>query len=385
MKALSSTHEDLASVGASGFREVRRTKPIELASASALWIAGLVGCGANNSDTVCPPDESQAAQAIVGGTPDESLLGLGPEDKRAIVALWDGLWPTGQLCTGVLVRSNWVLTGRHCLVMPNPVVDIPQEPESFISARIVNSVPHPTLDVALVEIQPGAPTTGVAAVRPLCVGLDTESVDWVGQRVELAGYGITESGALDGLRYAVETVFELNDFKIRVDGLGRSGACEGDSGGPMLVRGDDGCPTVAGVLSSGSASCASRDSYIRADLIAKWIDSVVEAEPQTPVGCGAITVEGQCQQGKAFRCVDSLLVVDKCEGKELCGWNEANRRFGCVAASNDPCQGVGSLGRCKENVALTCRAGKLDKTHCGACGSCIYASDNGAPKCSEIR
>src|SRR5512133_278052 len=218
----------------SGDCRARLLKDIVRCAAIIGSVGMLAGCRADNGDTVCPPDESRAAQAIVRGTPSESLLGLGPEDKRAIVAMRDGQWPTGMLCTGVLVRSNWMLTGRHCLAMANPVVDISQASESVISAKIVDSIPHPTLDVALVEIEPGAPTAGVAPVRPLCVGLDTEGVDWVGQRVELAGYGITESGAPDGLHYAVETVFELNDLKIRVDGFAISGACEGASGGPWI-------------------------------------------------------------------------------------------------------------------------------------------------------
>lgn len=380
MKAYDFIQAEEASKDDAGHCRFRRSKVVACCVAAAFVSIGGVGC---STEAACPPGKARSTQAIVAGTAIESFLGLGLEDKRAIVAMRDGEWPTGSLCTGVLVRSNWILTGSHCLAMTNPVVDIPQDPEVAIRAMVVNRVPHPTLDVALVAIEPGAPTAGNAPVRPFGVGLDTQGVDWVGQRVELAGYGITESRAFDGLRYAVETVFELNAVKIRVDGFGRSGACEGDSGGPLLVRGDDGCPRVAGVLSSGSASCVNRDSYIRADLIAEWVTSVAGNEPETQVGCGAITAEGWCQHGKALRCVDGLLLVDKCIAEEVCGWDQANRRYGCIAASKDPCRGVGSSGACSEHAALTCHAGKLTITECGPCGSCIYASENGAPKCSE--
>jgi secreted trypsin-like serine protease len=59
-----------------------------------------------------------------------------------------------------------------------------------------------------------------------------------------------------------------------VDGEGRTGACAGDSGGPLLVADSSGQARVAGVLDRGSADCLGLDLYTRIDALADWIERV---------------------------------------------------------------------------------------------------------------
>ena len=57
-----------------------------------------------------------------------------------------------------------------------------------------------------------------------------------GVAVELAGYGLDEQGGSGALRYLVEQVVAASHSLVTVAGFGRSGACEGDSGAPLLMR-----------------------------------------------------------------------------------------------------------------------------------------------------
>lgn len=339
----------------------------------------LVACSEKAPSESCPPLDSEVKQAIVNGTAVELYLGLGSEDIRAIVAIRDGDGPRAALCAGALVRPDRVLTSAHCLVMQSPRVQIELADTVQRFASVVNADAHPELDVALMTISPPLSAEEQQAIHPLAAGFNLAQTNWVGERVELAGYGVSELGQPDGLRFAVESVFELNDTKIRVNGWHRSGACEGDSGGPLLIRDAAGRPTVAGVLSTGSASCVERDSYIRADKFAAWLESLLGATTRDPPECGAISEGGRCLFGSALNCVGGELVSQACDGG--CGWDTAQRAFGCVALEKDPCAGAGSQGICRGSRGLTCDAGKLNNVDCAPCSECLYSPQTGLPEC----
>ncbi len=74
-----------------------------------------------------------------------------------------------------------------------------------------------------------------------------------------------------------ERVTSVEESFIITDGAGVSGACNGDSGGPLLTRDASGELQLAGVLSGGSASCTGVDEYVRADAIADWATARIEA------------------------------------------------------------------------------------------------------------
>jgi hypothetical protein len=323
-------------------------------------------------------DNGVSTQAIINGADREQFLGLGAEETAAVVEIDDDPWPNGSLCTGVLLRPDWVLTARHCLAIEQPLVQVHQTREHMTSSHVVDTRAHPDLDVALLHIDP--PAEGVQLPS---VATEIVESDWLGQQVELAGYGLTETNAPGGLRFAVEPIAELTETKLRVDGAGRSGACDGDSGGPLLARGGDGRVLVLGILSSGQDSCVGRDSFVRADLLTDWLATNLPtiANPDR-VPCGQIGASGSCSYGSALRCVDGALLAARCASDQPCGWDVNAKRFGCVAAETDPCQGSGSLGICEGTLAITCESGQRVSTDCAACGTCRYSTGTGTPQCA---
>ncbi len=253
--------------------------------------------------------------------------------------LYDGSGVTPDTCTGTLIRPDWLITARHCLEIEELAIALRLDGETrVLEAR--ERASHSELDVGLIRVEPALAEDD--AVRPLALAATTLDERWLGERVELAGFGIDEQGLLSTEpRYAVEAITEIRDAKIAVDGLGRSGGCLGDSGGPLLMRDDRGRPAVCGILSTGSATCLHRDTYVRIDLVADWIETIAGAEDSEPAACGRDRRNGICYFGNALVCRDGLLDVTACEGATVCGWDTARAGFGCVPATDDPCAGVG--------------------------------------------
>jgi hypothetical protein len=337
-----------------------------------------LGCSSSGEETKCA---AQAQQAIVNGTAAEAYLGLGLEDTRAIVRIDDGSDATPSFCTGALIREEWLLTARHCLQMDRPAIELRLGDKSRL-LQPLELVAHPELDLGLIRIDPGL--ASASAVRPFALEVTPPDERWLGERVELAGFGLDEGGALPAdPRYAVETVSEIRDDAIVVNGLGRSGGCLGDSGGPLLVRNERGRPAVFGVLSTGSLSCLYRDTYVRLDRAAEWLEAIAGAESPDPAGCGVIGEAGICSFGSALSCRGGVLQATRCDAETVCGWDVARAGFGCVQAADDPCSGAGSAGTCKAGVVRECRDGVVSEQDCGPCDRCIYAPATGMPRCES--
>jgi hypothetical protein len=240
---------------------------------NTLAFAVLTACGPGQVTTA---DGACAARsdAIFNGSTSPAPLELDPEQRSAIVALES----RGSLaCSGVLIGSNWVLSAAHCADAP----ELSVTSEAGRAAVRGDARVHPSLDAMLLELE-HAP-----AIRPLSPWTGSVDESWVGEVVTLAGRGMTESGAVGELLFAREPVISVLAEAIVVDGRGMTGACVGDSGGPLLVSDALGQVRVAGILGTGSADCLGRDRYARADVIAAFITEVTrtrESDP-SPVDC----------------------------------------------------------------------------------------------------
>jgi hypothetical protein len=363
-------------------------------AAAALCAGGSgVGCASTGGEAESSGADAMCLgateQRLIRGASSESYLGLAEPQIRAVVEIVDRTQPTtGALCTGAFIAADWVVTAAHCLAIASPEVLVAGSGSAIeTSYAVLRSVAHPDRDVALLNVDFSAQdASGGAAggLQPLVASSPGRMALAVGDSAEMAGFGLTEEGDTRTLRFLVETVTAMDDGSITVNGFGLNGACEGDSGGPLLLRDPRGPVMVAGVLSVGSADCVGEDEYIRLDAIADWLSATVGAGAADQAECGSLSAQGRCLYGSAMRCSGTQLLAEPCTGGLRCGWDPASEGFRCVDPSTDPCSGVDSVGACVENAVMTCTNGVLTRADCG-CDACRIDGKTGAPRCGSSR
>jgi hypothetical protein len=112
-------------------------------------------------------------------------------------------------------------------------------------------------------------------------------------------------------------------------------------------------------LAIGSDSCTGTDEYVRLDAIQAWVQATVGPVVPGVLDCGSISSEGRCLYGSAIWCSDARLAGDHCASGTQCGWDPRQAGFRCVDPASDPCEGVGSVGTCRDGAALSCTQGTL--------------------------
>jgi hypothetical protein len=232
-----------------------------------LGFLALVSAFAQGCAAEVPGEQRCAARttaALFYGSPDAGALALPAEQALAIggVRLAGG---GSLLCTATLIDAGLVVTAAHCGRLGSV--------ELLFGASAVlpinELVMHPDLDLMLIEVDPDL--VAATGARPIALFRGAIGDDWRGQRLTLAGLGQTESGSSGERRFVEEQVVKVTGTELWVDGMGASGACGGDSGGPLLARDDSGAVRVAGVLDRGSRDCLGIDVYTRADVVAAWM------------------------------------------------------------------------------------------------------------------
>lgn len=212
-----------------------------------------------------------------------------------------------ERCTGTVVAPSLILTAGHCaentetgvvnessgysVVTGNVEWASPERQVSAVSRVIVypgfvRSVDD--RDAALLVLSP--PTTAPAI--SLATWPSDSSILQAGTGALIAGWGETSSEQFaERLRWA-ETVVQGPEWcgghvqrfypeseLCTIDPPSYStGACSGDSGGPLIAKTPSGAPVEIGVTVRASADCSTSHPtvFTRADLIASWVHEWVE-------------------------------------------------------------------------------------------------------------
>lgn len=335
-----------------------------------------VACGETRPEQC---QRASTASALIGGTEESTYLGLSRQQRQAISVLRLGAnvvdGAVENLCSGVMVRSDVVLTAAHCISAPT-AFQLEVEGESWlIEPNEQTVILHPDYDLALVNLHS---VTASSSLPWLTEGLAVTK----GTLVEISGGGISDQGAGD-LRFAVAEVEGISDDHVIVQLPIGGGPCGGDSGGPLLVRSLDGSVRVAGILSGGAASCDGPDSYVRLDHAAAWLAENVGAPVVTTSACETLGDTGRCFGEIAVYCDHGTERGEQCARTSPCGWDDDAHGFRCVERDLDACTGVSDLGRCFHGIAQRCQDGVLQELACESCGAtCEISPKTGKAICA---
>ena len=200
------------------------------------------------------------ALALTGNAPPASGFAA-----RPIVMIVD---PRGDLCTGTALTRDLVLTAAHCVAgkldyqvktfqtgQSIPVRSIALHPRFDLASYAASRA---TADLALLKL--AAPLADLVLPAKLAPARRVAA----GERLTIAGFGVTVAGTARGLgmpRMATLTVtgkpgslqIRLYDLATRNERIGQSsglGACTGDSGAPAFEPATE---AVIGVVSWSTA------------------------------------------------------------------------------------------------------------------------------------
>lgn len=243
-----------------------------------------------HEDGACP-DGDPSCGAVAKAS--QTLSGATPSTRSNIVAILSSRGMDEQLCTGTLLLPNLVLTARHCLIadrtaangdcasaiVPEPdattrVVAIPGADVDLAPADTHRAVREYLLpedegrlcgqDLALLVLD--APIQGALATISAVVPADTGPFSVVGYGLFDGDWGQQRESTSAKLICSGAT---CNDARLVArELLMNSGACEGDSGGPLF----DAEGQQFALLSRTTADCT-ESAYLALSDYVPWLQT----------------------------------------------------------------------------------------------------------------
>jgi hypothetical protein len=341
---------------------------------SGSWVLGLVAW--------CVASSSADAWAVTGPvTPAPAGIGvvaLGTLPLACGSPFWND-------CSGVAIAPTLILTAAHCVH------------SGFATERLQILVPAESeskgeiLDVARTYVHPdyGASPKGfdVAILAldeprfPLSIPISARDPR-VGEVVSIHGFGATTAlGSPSAKPFSGSvSVVGVDSGVVRIAPAPNM-ACDGDSGGPLLVPGTRG-PELIGIISQADAACSAwgTATWLGSPSSRAFIDDVVARE-----GPLALAAEGsKARESAAYSTLCDLpcQADSDCPGGTQCvHTSEAERR--CVPPGLLPGETSGACDdTCDECVQLSPNA-----EHCSCYHYCQSATPRevAAPACATSR
>ena len=221
----------------------------------------------------------ERAGAIVGRSVD------GAKWQNQVVMVLSRSGSRAGFCSGVVLKPNIILTAAHCvsnasdsrIYLPGqpliPASRIARHPGFHADAARTRSR---SIDLALIETADALPAGFTAPA------FATSTRDEIGTPFEIAGYGVSQesdaktSGMLRvghvTLRAPLSSVLLWLD-----DPRYETGACTGDSGGPVFTRDGRLAAIIAFAEGAGSQRCGKLTQAVLIAPHREWIEAIISS------------------------------------------------------------------------------------------------------------